>query len=90
MLKKALRESKLTPCIVFNLQNQLIWTKDSNQVYIIYQMSVQKIPITSDIILKQTNLSESNDLTLSKKQDFEPSKNKTTVDNSEEVFINET
>jgi len=52
-------------------------------------MSVQKIPITSDIILKQTNLSESNDLTQSKEQDIDPCKNKTTVDNSEEVFISE-
>ena len=52
-------------------------------------MSVQKIPFTSEIELQQNSNKNSDiiDLTQSKELDLDPSKNKITIENSDEVFI---
>ena len=52
-------------------------------------MSVQKIPFTSEIELQQNSNKNSDiiDLTQSKELDLDPSKNKITIENSNEVFI---
>ena len=42
MLKKYLRKNDFTPCVVNNLQHSIHVTKESEQVYIFFQMTVSK------------------------------------------------
>jgi len=60
LLKKAIREKQLAPCIVFNLRHCMIMNKNSKErkeneqfVYILFQMTIQSLQSVSKIDFTQ-------------------------------------
>ena len=40
MLRKDLKRKNFFPCVVANLENRLIMNKESDQIYIFFQMTI--------------------------------------------------